>query len=132
MKTLKTYLWRDEQFLLGKLMTFRKGLETKVYLFLEKKKGLLFILIEKWVFLGGKVLISRKVNLENKSIFIRKELGFWENGFHGFIEKQGFSSFFKIEKIWWEVSMHQGGWAPIVATLAPLVSCGDRVLWKRV
>ena len=37
MKTLKTYLWRDEQFLLGKLMTFRKGLETKVYLFLEKK-----------------------------------------------------------------------------------------------
>ena len=57
-------------------MTFRKGLETKVYLFLEKKKGLLFILIEKWVFLGGKVLISWKVNLKNKSIFIRKELGF--------------------------------------------------------
>ena len=52
MKTLKTYLWRDEQFLLGKLMTFRKGLETKVYLFLGKKKGTPLYFNWKMGFLG--------------------------------------------------------------------------------
>ena len=53
MKTLKTYLWRDEQFLLGKLMTFRKGFRNKgLSLFGKKKKGTPLYFNWKMGFLG--------------------------------------------------------------------------------